>query len=82
MSFTLLSDRVAILPDEAPKEKTTDSGLVIPLGDAGPLRPVYGEVRHVGIGHRSEHSSQLVPIDVEVGRARHVPRKQRRRVGN
>ena len=67
MSFSLLSDRVAVLADEEPVEKTTVSGLVIPVGDAGPLTATYGTVAFVGIGHRSEHTGELVEMDVKPG---------------
>ena len=68
MSFNLLSDRIAVIAEEAPIETTTASGLVIPDGASeSVLKAIYGDVKFVGCGHRSEHTGELVEMDVKVG---------------
>lgn len=64
MTFSLQSDRVAIIAD--PLETTTKSGLHVPDSMVNNV-PRYGTVAVVGIGHRSETTSDLVPIDVAPG---------------
>ena len=58
-----LEDRIVIKQVEA--EQTTASGLVIP--DTAKEKPQQGEVIAVGPGRRSEHSGELIPVDVSVG---------------
>ena len=64
MSFSLQSDRVAVIAE--PLETKTASGLHVPE-TFETNKPRYGEVAVVGIGHRSEHNGELVPMDVKVG---------------
>lgn len=63
MSFRLLHDRVAVLADA--QAETTESGLIIGEAVMSPLR--YGTVANVGTGHVSEHTSDLVPMILQVG---------------
>jgi chaperonin GroES len=63
MSLQPLEDRIVVRPGDA--EETTVSGLVIP--DTAKEKPQQGEVIAVGPGRRSEHSGELIPVDVEVG---------------
>jgi chaperonin GroES len=63
MSLQPLEDRIVVKPGEA--EETTVSGLVIP--DTAKEKPQQGEVIAAGPGRRSEHSGDLIPVDVAVG---------------
>ena len=63
MNVKPLEDRIVVRPNES--ETTTASGLVIP--DTAKEKPQQGEVLAVGPGRRSEHSGELIPVDVSVG---------------
>ena len=63
MSLQPLEDRIVVRPGDA--EETTVSGLVIP--DTAKEKPQQGEVLAVGPGRRSEHTGELIPVDVAVG---------------
>src|SRR5262245_36086932 len=63
MNLQPLEDRIVVRPGEA--EETTVSGLVIP--DTAKEKPQQGEVLAVGPGRRSEHSGELIAIDIAVG---------------
>jgi chaperonin GroES len=63
MKLQPLEDRIVVRTGEP--EETTVSGLVIP--DTAKEKPQQGEVLAVGPGRRSEHSGDLVPMDVAVG---------------
>jgi len=63
MSLQPLEDRIVVKPGDA--EEMTVSGLVIP--DTAKEKPQQGEVLAVGPGRRSEHSGELIPVDVSVG---------------
>lgn len=65
MTFSLMSDRVAVIADEL--ETKTESGIHLPESALDWNEPRYGTVAHVGIGHRSEATGELVPIDLEPG---------------
>jgi chaperonin GroES len=58
-----LEDRIVVRPLDA--EETTASGLVIP--DTAKEKPQQGEVLAVGPGKRSEHTGELLPMDVREG---------------
>ena len=63
MNLQPLGDRliVEILEEEA----TTASGIVLP--DTAQEKPQRGRVLAVGPGERSEHSGELIPLDVAEG---------------
>ena len=63
MKLQPLEDRIVVRPNEA--EETTVSGLVIP--DTAKEKPQQGEVIAAGPGRRSEHTGELIPVDVAVG---------------
>ena len=63
MSLQPLEDRIVVRPGDA--EETTVSGLVIP--DTAKEKPQQGEVIAAGPGRRSEHTGELIPVDVAVG---------------
>jgi chaperonin GroES len=63
MNLQPLEDRIVVRPSEA--EETTVSGLVIP--DTAKEKPQQGEVLAAGPGRRSEHSGDLIPMDVAAG---------------
>jgi chaperonin GroES len=63
MNLQPLEDRIVVRPGEA--EETTVSGLVIP--DTAKEKPQQGEVLAAGPGRRSEHSGELIPMDVAPG---------------
>ena len=65
MSLQPLEDRIVVKPGDA--EEMTVSGLVIP--DTAKEKPQQGEVLAVGPGRRSEHTGELIPVDVAVGDA-------------
>ena len=63
MNLKPLDDRIVVKPNEA--ETQTASGLVIP--DTAKEKPQQGEVVAAGPGRRSEHTGELIPVDVSVG---------------
>ena len=63
MKLQPLEDRIVVRSNE-PEEKTV-SGLVIP--DTAKEKPQQGEVLAVGPGRRSEHTGDLIPVDVKAG---------------
>ena len=63
MSLQPLEDRIVVRPGDA--EEMTVSGLVIP--DTAKEKPQQGEVVAAGPGRRSEHTGELIPVDVTVG---------------
>ena len=63
MALKPLDDRIVVRPSEA--EERTASGLVIP--DTAKEKPQQGEVLAIGPGRRSEHSGELIPLDIAVG---------------
>ena len=63
MKLQPLEDRIVVRSNE-PEEKTV-SGLVIP--DTAKEKPQQGEVLAVGPGRRSEHTGELIPVDVKAG---------------
>ena len=63
MKLQPLEDRIVVRSNEP--EETTVSGLVIP--DTAKEKPQQGEVIAVGPGRRSEHSGEIIPVDVAVG---------------
>lgn len=63
MNLQPLEDRLVVRPSES--EETTASGLVIP--DTAKEKPQQGEVLAVGPGKRSDHTGDLIPVDVNVG---------------
>ena len=63
MNLQPLEDRIIVRPSEA--EETTASGLVIP--DTAKEKPQQGEVLAAGPGKRSEHTGDIIPVDVKVG---------------
>ena len=58
-----LEDRVLVTIEE--DEQTTASGLVIP--DTAKEKPQQGKVIAVGPGKRSEHTGEVIPLDVSEG---------------
>ena len=63
MKLQPLEDRIVVRTSEP--EETTVSGLVIP--DTAKEKPQQGTVLAVGPGRRSEHSGDLIPVDVAEG---------------
>jgi len=63
MNLKPLEDRIVVRPSEA--EEKTASGLVIP--DTAKEKPQQGEVLAVGPGRRSDHTGDLIPVDVKEG---------------
>ena len=63
MKLQPLEDRIVVRTNEP--EETTVSGLVIP--DTAKEKPQQGTVLAVGPGRRSEHSGDLIPVDVAAG---------------
>jgi chaperonin GroES len=63
MTLKPLDDRIVVKPNDA--EERTASGLVIP--DTAKEKPQQGSVLAVGPGRRSEHTGDLIPLDVKVG---------------
>ena len=63
MNLKPLDDRIVVKPNEA--EQTTASGLVIP--DTAKEKPQQGEVLAAGPGRTSEHTGQVIPLDIKVG---------------
>ncbi len=58
-----LEDRVIVTIDDS--EQTTSSGLVIP--DTAKEKPQQGTVIAVGPGKRSDHTGDVIPMDVKKG---------------
>jgi chaperonin GroES len=63
MNLKPLGDRIVVKANEA--EERTASGLVIP--DTAKEKPQQGTVLAVGPGNRSDHTGELLPLDVSVG---------------
>ena len=63
MNLQPLDDRIVVRP--AAPEQTTASGLVIP--DSATEKPQQGEVLAAGPGKRSDHTGELIAMDVSVG---------------
>jgi chaperonin GroES len=63
MNLQPLEDRIVVRP--AAPEQTTASGLVIP--DSAAEKPQQGEVLAAGPGKRSDHTGEVIPMDVSVG---------------
>ena len=63
MNLQPLEDRIVVRP--AAPEQTTASGLVIP--DSATEKPQQGEVLAAGPGKRSDHTGEVIPMDVSVG---------------
>jgi chaperonin GroES len=63
MNLQPLEDRIVVRPNDA--EETTASGLVIP--DTAKEKPQQGTVLAVGPGRRSDHTGELIPVDVAEG---------------
>jgi len=63
VSIKPLEDRVLVTIDDA--EQTTASGLVIP--DTAKEKPQQGTVVAVGPGKRSDHTGDVIQLDVNVG---------------
>jgi chaperonin GroES len=63
MKLQPLEDRIVVRTAEA--EEKTASGLVIP--DTAKEKPQQGEVLAVGPGRRSEHTGDIIPLDIAVG---------------
>lgn len=63
MNLQPLEDRIVVRPAET--EETTASGLVIP--DSAKEKPQQGEVIAAGPGRRSDHTGEIIPLDVKVG---------------
>ena len=63
MNLQPLEDRIVVRPNDA--EETTASGLVIP--DTAKEKPQQGTVLAVGPGRRSDHTGELIQVDVAEG---------------
>ena len=63
MKLQPLEDRIVVRPGES--DQTTASGLVIP--DTAKEKPQQGEVLAAGPGRRSDHTGEIIPLDVKVG---------------
>ena len=63
MNLQPLEDRIVVRP--AAPEQTTASGLVIP--DSATEKPQQGEVIAAGPGKRSDHTGDVIAMDVSVG---------------
>ena len=63
MNVQPLEDHIIVRPGES--EETTASGLVIP--DTAKEKPQQGEVLAVGPGKRSDHTGDVIAMDVAVG---------------
>src|SRR5918999_1414737 len=60
---TPLEDRILVRPQEG--EEMTVSGIVIP--DTAKEKPQEGTVLAVGPGKRSDHTGELIQVDVKEG---------------
>jgi chaperonin GroES len=63
MNLQPLGDRLIV--EVLEEEETTGSGIVLP--DTAREKPQRGRVLAVGPGGRSEHTGELIPMDVTVG---------------
>jgi chaperonin GroES len=63
MNLQPLGDR--LLVEVLEEEQMTGSGIVLP--DTAREKPQRGHVLAVGPGERSEHTGELIPMDVAVG---------------
>ena len=63
MNLQPLGDRLIV--EVLEEEETTASGIVLP--DTAKEKPQRGRVLSVGPGERSEHTGELIPMDVAVG---------------
>ncbi len=63
MNLKPLDDRIVVKANEA--EEVRASGLVIP--DTAKEKPQQGTVLAVGAGRRSDHTGDIIPLDVKVG---------------
>jgi chaperonin GroES len=63
MDLQPLGDRLLI--EVLEEEETTGSGIVLP--DTAREKPQRGRVLSVGPGERSEHTGELIPMEVAVG---------------
>ena len=63
MDLKPLGDRLIV--EVLEEEETTASGIVLP--DTAREKPQRGRVLAVGPGERSEHTGELIPMDVAVG---------------
>jgi chaperonin GroES len=63
MNLQPLGDRLIV--EVLEEEETTASGIVLP--DTAKEKPQRGRVLAVGPGERSEHSGELIAMDVAVG---------------
>jgi chaperonin GroES len=63
MNLQPLGDRLIV--EVLEEEEVTGSGIVLP--DTAREKPQRGRVLAVGPGERSDHSGELIPMDVAVG---------------
>jgi chaperonin GroES len=63
MNVQPLGDRLIV--EVLEEEQITGSGIVLP--DTAKEKPQRGRVLAVGPGERSEHTGELIPMDVAVG---------------
>ena len=63
MNLQPLGDRLIV--EVLEEEETTASGIVLP--DTAKEKPQRGRVLSVGAGERSEHTGELIPMDVAEG---------------
>ena len=63
MNLQPLGDRLIV--EVLEEEETTGSGIVLP--DTAREKPQRGRVLAVGPGGRSEHTGELIPMDVAAG---------------
>src|SRR5438128_1191022 len=63
MNLQPLGDRLIV--EVLEEEETTGSGIVLP--DTAKEKPQRGRVLAAGPGERSEHSGELIPLEVAVG---------------
>ena len=63
MNLQPLGDRLIV--EVLEEEETTASGIVLP--DTAKEKPQRGRVLAVGPGERSEHTGELIPMDVAEG---------------
>src|SRR5206468_5376258 len=63
MNLQPLGDRLIV--EVLEEEEMTGSGIILP--DTAREKPQRGRVLAVGPGERSEHSGELIPMDVAVG---------------
>jgi chaperonin GroES len=63
MNLQPLGDRLIV--DVLDEEETTTSGIVLP--DTAKEKPQRGRVLATGPGERSEHTGELIPLDVAEG---------------